>query len=134
MRARYLAAYEHAIAAIGHAGGRAGPIAEAPGISVKLSALASALRDGAARPRAWPSCCRASSSWPARRAQAGIGFTFDAEEADRLDLSLDLFEALALAPDLTAGTGSALPCRPIRSARCRSSTGSPISPGARAAG
>ena len=33
-------------------------------------------------------------------------------------------------PTSPAGTGSASRCRPIRSARCRSSTGSPISPGA----
>jgi len=30
-----------------------------------------------------------------RAARAGIGFTIDAEEADRLDLSLDIVETLA---------------------------------------
>ena len=45
----------------------------------------------------------------ARRARdAGIGFTIDAEEADRLDLSLDLVETLALAPDLSGWDGFGL--------------------------
>ena len=43
-----------------------------------------------------------------RRAQAGIGFTIDAEEADRLELSLDLVEALALAPELAGWDGLGL--------------------------
>ena len=41
------------------------------------------------------SCCRALPISPSKRAHAGIGFTIDAEEADRLELSLDLIEALA---------------------------------------
>src|SRR6202022_3571594 len=45
----------------------------------------------------------------ARRARrVGIGFTIDAEEADRLELSLDLFEALTLAPDLAGWDGLGL--------------------------
>ncbi|HEX3417337.1 MAG TPA: bifunctional proline dehydrogenase/L-glutamate gamma-semialdehyde dehydrogenase PutA, partial [Stellaceae bacterium] len=40
--------------------------------------------------------------------QAGIGFTIDAEEADRLELSLDLVEGLALAPDLAGWEGLGL--------------------------
>ena len=40
--------------------------------------------------------------------KAGIGFTIDAEEADRLDLSLDLIEALALAPELAGWDGLGL--------------------------
>src|SRR5260370_32866581 len=39
---------------------------------------------------------------------AGIGFTIDAEEADRLELSLDLVEALALAPELDGWDGLGL--------------------------
>ena len=45
-----------------------------------------------------------------------IGFNIDAEEADRLDLSLDLFEALAAIRRSTAGTASASSCRRTRSA------------------
>src|SRR5207302_2748185 len=40
--------------------------------------------------------------------QAGIGFTIDDEEADRLELSLDLVEGLALAPDLAGWDGLGL--------------------------
>src|SRR5207302_1038734 len=40
--------------------------------------------------------------------EAGIGFTIDAEEADRLELSLDFVEALALAPDLAGWDGLGL--------------------------
>src|SRR5205823_2741312 len=39
---------------------------------------------------------------------AGIGFTIDAEEADRLEPSLDLVEALALAPELAGWDGLGL--------------------------
>ena len=82
-------------------------IAEAPGISVKLSALhpryEMAQRDRVLRelsPRLLDLACHAR--------QAGIGFTIDAEEADRLDLSLDLVEGLALAPDLAGWDGLGL--------------------------
>jgi RHH-type proline utilization regulon transcriptional repressor/proline dehydrogenase/delta 1-pyrroline-5-carboxylate dehydrogenase len=62
------------------------------------------------------------------RAKArNVGFTIDAEEVDRLEMSLDLIEALATDPNWPAGTASAWPCRPTRSARCRPSTGSPTS-------
>jgi RHH-type transcriptional regulator, proline utilization regulon repressor / proline dehydrogenase / delta 1-pyrroline-5-carboxylate dehydrogenase len=44
----------------------------------------------------------------------GIGFNIDAEEADRLDLSLDVIEALLSDPALArAGTASAWWCRPM---------------------
>ncbi len=104
--ARYLAAYDHAIAAIGRSAA-ARPIVEAPGISVKLSALhpryEMAQRDRVLAemgPRLLALACRARD--------AGIGFTIDAEEADRLDLSLDLVEVLALAPGLSGWDGLGL--------------------------
>src|SRR5271169_1095038 len=100
---RYLAAYDNAIAAIGRSAA-ARPVVEAPGISVKLSALhpryEMAQRDrvlAEMRPRLLALACRARD--------AGMGFTIDAEEADRLELSLDLFEVLALAPDLAGWDG-----------------------------
>lgn len=37
--------------------------------------------------------------------EGGIGFSIDAEEADRLDISLDVFEALARDPELTGWDG-----------------------------
>ena len=104
--ARYLAAYQDAIAAIGGSAAGRRP-AEAPGISVKLSALhpryETAQRDRVLAemgPRLLALACQARD--------AGIGFTIDAEEADRLDLSLDLFEALALAPGLAGWDGLGL--------------------------
>src|SRR5271155_4427840 len=104
--ARYFTAYDHAIAAIGRSAGSL-DIAKAPGISVKLSALhpryEMAQRDRVLRelsPRLLELACHAR--------QAGIGFTIDAEEADRLELSLDLVEGLALAPDLAGWDGLGL--------------------------
>ena len=43
--------------------------------------------------------------WP--RSTAGIGFTIDAEEAERLELSLDIIEALAADDPLLATAGRA---------------------------
>jgi RHH-type transcriptional regulator, proline utilization regulon repressor / proline dehydrogenase / delta 1-pyrroline-5-carboxylate dehydrogenase len=103
---RYHAAYAHAIAAIG--GAAAGASVEAaPGISVKLSALHPryeiAQRERIAR-ELLPSLLGL-----ARQARdAGIGFTIDAEEADRLEPMLDIVEALALAPELAGWDGLGL--------------------------
>src|SRR5207248_1435895 len=102
----YYAAYEHAIAAIG--GAAAGrPVVAAPGISVKLSALHPryelAQHDRIVR-ELLPSLLGL-----ARHARdAGIGFTIDAEEADRLEPMFDLVEALALAPELAGWDGLGL--------------------------
>ncbi len=65
------------------------------GISVKLSALEPrySLLQGARVAQQLDSTHAAP--WRARAARAGIGFTIDAEEADRLDLSLEILEALA---------------------------------------
>jgi RHH-type proline utilization regulon transcriptional repressor/proline dehydrogenase/delta 1-pyrroline-5-carboxylate dehydrogenase len=46
-----------------------------------------------------------------------IGFNIDAEEADRLDLSLDILERLAADPALADWQGSVSSSRRIRSAR-----------------
>ncbi|MFC0407557.1 trifunctional transcriptional regulator/proline dehydrogenase/L-glutamate gamma-semialdehyde dehydrogenase [Roseomonas elaeocarpi] len=89
---RYRAEYERAIHAIGAASAGRG-IEDGPGISVKLSALhpryCRAQRDRVMRellPRL------ADLAALARRYD--IGLNIDAEEADRLELSLDLLEAL----------------------------------------
>ena len=101
--ARYFADYEHAIHAIGDAARRRGPYS-GPGISIKLSALhprysrAQIERvDAELLPRL------KSLALLARRYD--IGFNIDAEEADRLDISLDLLEALCLDPDLGGWEG-----------------------------
>ena len=104
--ARYLAAYDHAIAAIGRFAA-ARPVVEAPGISVKLSALHPRY-ETAQRDRVLAEMGPRLLALARRARDAGIGFTIDAEEADRLDLSLDLVEILALAPDLSGWDGLGL--------------------------
>ncbi|KHK93675.1 trifunctional transcriptional regulator/proline dehydrogenase/L-glutamate gamma-semialdehyde dehydrogenase [Novosphingobium malaysiense] len=95
---RYYNDYVRAIEAIGDAGAGKG-IYRGPGISIKLSALhpryARAQADrvmGELLPRV--------KALAAMAREYGIGFNIDAEEADRLELSLDLLESLALDPDL----------------------------------
>lgn len=100
---RYYASYEQAIHAIGKAAGGRG-IYEGPGISIKLSAL-------------HPRYSRAqqertmSELLPRVRALAvlarryDIGLNIDAEEADRLELSLDLLEALCFDAELAGWNG-----------------------------
>ena len=89
--ARYARAYSEALDTIAaHANGG---FTRAPGISVKLSAL---------HPRyEWSHAKEAKAAMlPVLRelalkaARADVHFTIDAEEADRLELSLDIFEAL----------------------------------------
>jgi RHH-type proline utilization regulon transcriptional repressor/proline dehydrogenase/delta 1-pyrroline-5-carboxylate dehydrogenase len=104
--ARYLTAYENAIAAIGRSSaGR--DIAEAPGISVKLSALHPRY-EMAQRDRVLHELSPRLLELARHARKAGIGLTIDAEEADRLELSLDLVEELALAPDLVGWDGFGL--------------------------
>src|SRR5450631_4342751 len=90
---RYLASYEHAIDVIGAAAaGR--PAEEASSISIKLSALESRY-SLLQRERVMQRLVPLVSALAHRAAALGIQLTIDAEEADRLDLSLDVVEALA---------------------------------------
>ncbi|MGE4240614.1 trifunctional transcriptional regulator/proline dehydrogenase/L-glutamate gamma-semialdehyde dehydrogenase [Ramlibacter sp.] len=100
---RYLRDYENAIHAIGEASAGRG-IYEGPGISIKLSALhpryVRAQYDrvmGELYPVVLGLCEIAK--------RYDIGLNIDAEEADRLELSLDLLERLALAPQLRGWQG-----------------------------
>jgi RHH-type proline utilization regulon transcriptional repressor/proline dehydrogenase/delta 1-pyrroline-5-carboxylate dehydrogenase len=100
---RYYERYTHAIDAIGRASGRRG-IYSGPGISIKLSALHPRYtRAQRARVLAelYPRLVRLVK---AARTQ-DIGVNIDAEEADRLDLSLDLLERLCHEPELTGWNG-----------------------------
>ncbi len=100
---RYFDAYAEAICVLANANTE-GNITHADGISIKLSAL---------HPRyAFSQYDRVISELLPRvkqlalMAKAGdISLTIDAEESERLDISLDLFEALARDPDLTAWDG-----------------------------
>ncbi|HEY0570757.1 MAG TPA: trifunctional transcriptional regulator/proline dehydrogenase/L-glutamate gamma-semialdehyde dehydrogenase [Enterovirga sp.] len=101
--ARYLSLYQEAIQAIGqHAAG--GGVHERPGISIKLSALHPRYaRSQAERVEAelLPGLLRL-----AHLARSyNIGLNIDAEESDRLDLSLDLLEALCIDPGLAGWNG-----------------------------
>lgn len=91
---RYLESYRHAIESIATQASRTGAVESNDGISIKLSALhpryEDAQRDRVMAelvPRVWTLCEQA--------ARANINLTIDAEEVDRLELSLDVFEALA---------------------------------------
>jgi RHH-type proline utilization regulon transcriptional repressor/proline dehydrogenase/delta 1-pyrroline-5-carboxylate dehydrogenase len=64
----------------------------------------SALRGPAARPRHGRACAARQQLVHAAR-DAGIGISIDAEEADRLDLSLDVIEAVARDPHLAGWDG-----------------------------
>lgn len=90
----YLASYEDAIKSIAGRAGAERACEQNDGISIKLSALHPRYEDAQhARvmaelvPRVWGLCELA--------ARANINLTIDAEEVDRLELSLDVFEALA---------------------------------------
>ena len=100
---RYLADYERAIHAIGKSSAGKG-IYEGPGISIKLSAL-------------HPRYCRTKIErvmgelLPRLKRLAllaryyDIGLNIDAEEADRLEISLDVLEALATDHELAGWNG-----------------------------
>jgi RHH-type proline utilization regulon transcriptional repressor/proline dehydrogenase/delta 1-pyrroline-5-carboxylate dehydrogenase len=103
---RYFASYADAIAAIGRANAGRGPVA-GPGISVKLSAIHPRYEVAQAervRRELVPRLIEL-----ARMAKAAsIGFTVDAEEAERLDLSLDLIDAALAEPSLAGWEGFGL--------------------------
>ena len=101
--ARYLDEYERAVHAIGRASHRRG-IYEGPGISIKLSALHPRYQR-IKRARVMTELLPRVEGLAALAKSYDIGFNIDAEEADRLDLSLDLLEALALDPDLKGWNG-----------------------------
>ncbi len=101
--ARYLADYEQAIHAIGKAAGGRG-IYEGPGISVKLSALHPRYQR-AQRGRVMAELLPLLKGLAVLAKRYDIGLNIDAEEADRLELSLDLLEALAFDPDLAGWNG-----------------------------
>ncbi|MFK8018031.1 MAG: bifunctional proline dehydrogenase/L-glutamate gamma-semialdehyde dehydrogenase PutA [Gammaproteobacteria bacterium] len=88
----YHDAYARAIDAIGESA-REMDVFSSPGISVKLSALHPRY-DIANRERVLRELVPALGELAARARDYGIGFCVDAEEADRLELSLDVFEAV----------------------------------------
>ncbi|MBM3541333.1 MAG: bifunctional proline dehydrogenase/L-glutamate gamma-semialdehyde dehydrogenase PutA, partial [Alphaproteobacteria bacterium] len=103
---RYFEAYAHAIEAIGRARGNRDEF-EGPSISVKLSALHPRYQF-AQHKRAVAEVGASLLALAEAAKRAGIGLTVDAEEADRLDLSLDVIERVARAPSLKGWNGLGL--------------------------
>ena len=99
----YLAAYENAIHAIGRAAARKGVI-EGPGISIKLSALHPRYSRSKVR-RVMAELYPRLFQLAQLARQFDIGLNIDAEEADRLELSLDLLERLCFEPALAGWNG-----------------------------
>ncbi|WP_280153544.1 L-glutamate gamma-semialdehyde dehydrogenase [Piscinibacter sp. XHJ-5] len=90
---RYLVSYAHAIDAIADRKAAASPEG-ADGISIKLSALFSRYED-AQRERVFAELLPRVWQLVEPAARANLNLTIDAEESDRLELSLDVLEALA---------------------------------------
>jgi RHH-type proline utilization regulon transcriptional repressor/proline dehydrogenase/delta 1-pyrroline-5-carboxylate dehydrogenase len=90
---RYLASYRNAIEAIAAGRTAASPMV-ADGISIKLSALFSRYED-AQRERVFNELLPRVWTLVELAAAANINLTIDAEESDRLELSLDVLDALA---------------------------------------
>jgi RHH-type proline utilization regulon transcriptional repressor/proline dehydrogenase/delta 1-pyrroline-5-carboxylate dehydrogenase len=99
-------AYREAIVAIGEAN-RSEGIFDAHGISVKLSALYPRY-ELARRDDAMTALVPRLKALAEAAREAGIGLTVDAEEADRLDLSLDIIEAVYCDPALEGYEGFGL--------------------------
>jgi len=99
----YYASYETAIHAIGKASNGRG-IKNGPGISVKLSALHPRY-SRAQRARVMEELLPRVRELMLLAKHYDIGLNIDAEEADRLELSLDLIEALAHDPQLAGFEG-----------------------------
>lgn len=91
---RYLAAYAAAIAAIAQGRRSAEGPESTDGISLKLSALFSRYED-AQRARVFAELLPRAWSLVDAAARADMNLTIDAEESDRLELSLEVFERLA---------------------------------------
>ncbi|WP_372096657.1 bifunctional proline dehydrogenase/L-glutamate gamma-semialdehyde dehydrogenase PutA [Tistrella mobilis] len=104
---RYHEAYLAAIRAVGKAAPRELDEITRPSVSVKLSALHP--RYEAAKDGRMLKALGGRLAELAREAKAvGIGLTIDAEEADRLDISLDLLEGAAADPALAGWNGLGL--------------------------
>jgi len=103
---RYEAIYAGAIEAVGRTAKGQGPEA-GHGVSVKLSAL-SPRYEATHEDRVWSELYPRVKRLALIAAKHDINFTMDAEEADRLALSLKLLDALAQEPELGGWTGLGL--------------------------
>ncbi|BES70141.1 bifunctional proline dehydrogenase/L-glutamate gamma-semialdehyde dehydrogenase PutA [Marinobacter nanhaiticus D15-8W] len=99
---RYYDAYAKAIDSISK--NCKGDVRTNPGISVKLSALLARYEYGQ-KERVMNELMPRALELAKKAAKANMGFNIDAEEADRLDLSLDVIEAVLADPALAEWDG-----------------------------
>ncbi len=90
---KYFAAYLNAMKAIAAKQGRYASIAEAPSLSIKLSAIHPRY-EFAQRDNCVPALVDRILTLARIAKSSNLGLTIDAEEADRLEISLIIFEAL----------------------------------------
>lgn len=103
---RYAASYSAAISAIGQAAGNE-PLPARPGISVKLSALHPRY-EWVSRERVMRELVPVLLRLAQEAKSYDMNFTVDAEEADRLELSLDVIAAVFTDPSLEGWDGFGL--------------------------
>ena len=99
----FLTSYETAMSHIAQSALHQGP-RDNPGISIKLSALHPRYEQMQA-PRVMAELVPRVTELARRAAKANIGLNIDAEEADRLDLSLDVIDAVLRDPKLRGWDG-----------------------------
>lgn len=99
---RYFDSYSNAIDSIAKT--CQGDVRKNPGISVKLSALLARYEYGN-KERVMNELLPRARTLVRKAAAANMGFNIDAEEQDRLDLSLDVIEALVDDPELAGWDG-----------------------------
>ncbi len=100
---KYFLAYSRAISSISQ-NSNSDDVRENPGISIKLSALHPRY-EFAQKDRVMEELVPRVVSLAIQAKNAGMGFNIDAEEADRLDLSLDVIEAVLATADLKGWDG-----------------------------
>lgn len=100
---RYYKAYSDAIEVIGKAGAGKGPRLS-PGISVKLSAIHPRY-DFLKYETAVPEICERLKNLCLQAKKHDIGLTVDAEESERLEISLDIIQTVFSDPDLADWQG-----------------------------
>jgi len=103
---RYFESYASAIDAIGRSAGNE-PLPNRPGISVKLSALHPRY-EATSRERVMRELVPLVVELARKAKSYDLNFTVDAEEADRLELSLEVIEAVLADPSLAGWKGFGL--------------------------
>ncbi len=99
----FLASYAHAISTLAKRA-KSGDIRENPGISIKLSALHPRYEESQ-RDRVMSELVPRILGLAVAAKEAGIGLNVDAEEADRLELSLDVVAVVLAEPALAGWDG-----------------------------